>query len=157
MSNNSPTTQQGLESITGALYFIVSLLSGKYKERTVLGMLFGTALLIASKVFETFLLTVTVAKLTGHEWYFYVITGLFVMYIPLIIRNMFTFGKRSDTANAAFDLIKQAEKSGVSKKTIGDLYILATEMVLEKHNVDKKEEVLAKPTTPPQPTTTQKP
>ena len=115
-----------------------SLLS-RNKQRVSLGLLLGSGFAVLSKIFAEPLKTVQLANIAALNWYEFLILGLFLIYIPLIIRYFFMASPSTDDTDLAFHVIRKAKRAGVPKKILDEMYEDVVEAVLK--NTVLKEEV----------------
>ncbi|HEY0602147.1 MAG TPA: hypothetical protein VGD58_04505 [Herpetosiphonaceae bacterium] len=135
-------SKQLSDSISGLISIAIDILFAKTPQRAAVGFLLGAILLVCSKLFRPVLLQITWLDIAAaQDWYYFVI-GLAVLYLPVMFRLMFSTGRLSEDAELALEMIKSAEKAGLSKRVIGEMYLELSQAVLKntilKSDVNKE-------------------
>jgi hypothetical protein len=126
-----------VDSISKIILAASEVLFLKNSRRTALGALLGCIIqIVLSKILIPLnFISIDIIDITWHE---YIILGIGILYLPLIIKYMFTPAGLGEEIELAIKMIKKAEKSGVPKSVIKDLYNELTQMVL-KNSILKKD------------------
>jgi len=127
-----------VDSISRFIFRGADALLLSHPLRTTIGMLAGACLKVLADFFEPSLSRMSWVEVEGHDLWKFLVLGVGLAHLRTIVEMIRTRPKFDESIEKAFSVIREAERQGVPKWRIREMYLEVCRMALANVHLKKE-------------------